>query len=66
MPNNSLSGDLILPYQTISNLTFNLNSDQTKAKENVNHNQNYAHLYSGTFDVDISENEYFKQDLITL
>ena len=63
LPVNSLSGDLVLPYQTISNIAFNLNSDQSKAKEGVVYNKDYAHLYSGSFDVDISQNEFFKQDL---
>ncbi|MCQ3907884.1 MAG: hypothetical protein MJ219_04150 [Mycoplasmoidaceae bacterium] len=63
LPINSLAGDLHLPYQQISNIAFNFASDQSHAKESVEHNADYCRIYTGTFDIDISQNEFFKQDL---
>lgn len=63
LPVDSLAGNLQLPYQTIQDITFNLNSDQTHAKDQVEYNRDYAHLYSTVFNIDVSQNELFKQDL---
>lgn len=63
IPINSLSGDMQLPYQEIKNIVFNLATDQSYAKKSVVHNADYSHIYSGYFNVDISRNEFFKQDL---
>lgn len=63
LPINSLAGDLQLPYQQVTDIAFNLASDQSHAKESVEHNPDYCHIYSGNFIVDISQNEFFKQDL---
>lgn len=63
LPVNSLTGNLQLPFQEVQNLIFNLATDQTHADDNVEYNKEYARLYTGTFNVDISQNEYFKQDL---
>lgn len=63
LPINSLAADLQLPYQTVENISFNLNSDQSGAQEAVEHNKKYCRIYSGNFNVDISQNEYLKQDL---
>ncbi|MBQ0045826.1 MAG: hypothetical protein KBS35_02965 [Mycoplasma sp.] len=63
LPINSLAGDLQLPYQRMENIAFNLASDQTGAQEAVKYNKKYCHIYSGCFNVDISQNDFFKQDL---
>lgn len=63
LPISSLAGDLQLPYQLVQNIAFNLNSDQSRAKESVEYNKEYCRIYSSNFDVDISQNEFFKQDL---
>lgn len=63
LPLNSLAGDLNLPFQQIESIAFNLSSDQTNAKIGVKHNEQYSKIYSGHFSVDISRNEYLKQDL---
>ncbi|MCQ2957143.1 MAG: hypothetical protein MJ233_04965 [Mycoplasmoidaceae bacterium] len=63
LPINSLAGDLQLPYQQVSGISFNLASDQSKAKTDVEYNKDYARLYSSTFTIDTSQNELFKQDL---
>lgn len=63
LPINSLAGDLQLPYQQVTDIAFNFASDQSHAKESVVHNADYCRIYSGSFNVDISQNEFFKQDL---
>lgn len=63
LPLNSLVADLQLPYQEVKDINFNLSSDQSHAQEGVEHNKQYARLYTSTFNVDISQNEYLKQDL---
>ena len=52
-----------MPYQQINNISFNLATDQSGAKVDVEHNANFAKLYTANFNVDISQNELFKQDL---
>lgn len=66
LPINSLAANLQLPYQQVQDLAFNLNSDQSKAQAGVEHNKEYAHIYSSAFNVDISQNEYLKQDLTNI
>lgn len=63
LPINSLAGDMQIPYQQVKDIAFNLASDQSHAKESVVHNADYCRIYSGNFVVDISQNEFFKQDL---
>ncbi|MCQ3915245.1 MAG: hypothetical protein MJ195_00345 [Mycoplasmoidaceae bacterium] len=58
-----MAGDLSLPFQQVENIAFNLATDQTYAKVGVEHNADYSKIYSGYFTVDISQNEYLKQDL---
>lgn len=63
LPINSLAGDLYLPYQKVEGISFNLASDQSKAKEYVVHNKDYCKIFTTQFTIDISANEFFKQDL---
>ncbi|XQP55996.1 MAG: hypothetical protein ACOQNY_01230 [Mycoplasmoidaceae bacterium] len=63
LPINSLAGDLQIPYQQIKDIPFNLASDQSLAKSSVEHNADYCKIYSTFFNIDVSQNEFFKQDL---
>ena len=63
MPPNTLIGTLQLPYQEISNIEFNLASNQKQAKSSIPQNQKYPYVYSADFNVDISQNQFFSQDL---
>lgn len=63
LPINSLAGDLNLPFQQIEDIAFNLATDQSYAKVGVKHNEKYSKIYSGYFSVDVSQNEFLKQDL---
>lgn len=63
LPVNSLAGTLQLPYQQIEDITFTYNTDQSTAQSGVEYNKNYARLYSTHFEVDVSQNQYLKQDL---
>ena len=60
---NTLIGTLQLPYQEISNIEFNLASNQKQAKSSIPQNQKYPYVYSADFNVDISQNQFFSQDL---
>lgn len=63
LPINSLVGDLQLPYQRLENIAFNLASDQSDAQDSVKYNKKYCRIYTGAFNIDVSQNEFFKQDL---
>jgi len=63
LPLNTLTLDMQLPYQTVSNVQFNLASDQTGVKDKVVYNIDYAKKYIANFNVDISQNEFLKQKL---
>lgn len=54
---------LNLPYQEVKDITFNLASDQSDAPSLVEYNKNYAKIYDSQFNIDISQNEFFKQDI---
>ena len=63
MSPNSFIGTLQLPYQDISNIAFNLASNQNQAKSSIPQNQKYPYVYNADFNVDISQNQFFSQDL---
>lgn len=52
-----------IPYQQTKNIPLNLASDQTGASDLVKHNKKYAKIYESKFSLDISNNQYLKQDL---
>ncbi|MCQ3908129.1 MAG: hypothetical protein MJ200_00785 [Mycoplasmoidaceae bacterium] len=52
-----------IPFQQVEDIAFNLSSDQSYAKVGVEHNAQYSKIYSGYFEMDVSRNEYLKQDL---
>ncbi len=63
VPLNSYTIDMQLPYQTASNIAFNLATDQTGVQDRVDGNKEYAKLFDAKFNIDISQNEYLKQNL---
>lgn len=63
VPLNSYTMDMQMPYQEISDICFNLAADQEGVKERVDGNNDYAKLFESKFLVDVSKNEYLKQDL---
>ena len=56
MSPNTLIGTLQLPYQEISNIAFNLASNQKQAKFSIPQNQKYPYVYSADFNVDTKIN----------
>lgn len=63
VPLNTYTIDLQIPYQTASNIVFNLATDQSGVKQRVDGNRDYAKLLESQFIVDVSQNEYLKQNL---
>lgn len=63
LPLNTFTIDMQLPYQEANNISFNLASDQEGVKDKVDGNFDYAKLYESKFEIDVSQNEYLKQNL---
>ena len=63
LPPNLVVCCLDLPYQQIKDLTFNLATDQSSASSKVSELGSYAKIFESSFDVDVSNNELFKQDI---
>lgn len=63
LPPNSLISTLRIPCQTINNITFNLCSDQSIKQKYKNINNQYCKVYEAICAIDISGNQYLKQNL---
>lgn len=63
LPVNTLNVSIHLPYQEVKSLSFNLASDQSQAQSSVSHNAKYCKIFENSFNVDVSQNQYFKQDI---
>ena len=63
LPPGLIVGELDLPYQQVKDLTFNLATDQSEASKRVTELASYAKIFESKFDVDVSNNELFKQDI---
>lgn len=63
LPPNSLLANLKLPYQTIKGITFNLSSDQDRKNKYKWEEVNCCKVYEAICTIDISCNNYLKQNL---
>jgi len=63
LPPSSLVANLEIPYQQVKDISFFLATDQSRAKDAVKYNKKYSHIYESNFSVDVSSNQFLKQDI---